>query len=325
MFVLSFGELVLKGGNEDKFIDKAIAGCNEKMLATTIPYIMKRMRHIARITPVTPLHVVRDRVIIENILNKLILVAGIATIIPMTKIRSTVALDICQELGCIYNHSRNMCIANKKNDINTANTVNNTDNTDNKPNNTSNVESVVSYKVKATIPHEKYLAKSSRDWEYFMGQWIRHQFNDIVDLKHGDLTLYLKYDDGNQLYGYTDKIKGLGGLPMGSEGSIIFLVTTDSYHRSLVSIFSMVKRGSIPVVLVDMNCDESLITHLRGYIQCLTKKGSVTTIDIHNTSNTSNTPNTLVDIIKSLNIRQVICEGNDHNTLSLSTELKYYY
>lgn len=240
---LTFGELSLKGANQSSFVDRLKMEIISKLIG--VNYGLKRSKGMIYIKLNEPIKM--DSIILTKLLRKLYLIAGVSYIIPMTQIKADTAEEICYKLASIYNHKR--------------------ESSDEK-----------TFRIRAVMS-TKYLEKSSKDWEYYVGRYIKDRFNDVVMLKEDKckITLNIFYD-GQTFFAYTDKISGLSGLPSGSEGNVMFFVTRCNYMRSLVSIFSMVKRGIVPYVILDNKCKE-LYDSLNDFTQTLTKMSKIFLID----------------------------------------------
>ena len=245
IIALSYAELSLKGENQDSFIDKLCNEINNKMTGCGVGFKVKKARGMVHVKLNEPLNIVDDVATTQTILNKLKLVAGISNITPMTKIVVQTDVELCYEIANIYDKARNST-------------------------------SDKSFKVRVNLAGGKYLSKGQKEWEYYVGRFIKDRFSDVVNLKHGAITLSL-YHDGQHMYCYTDKIRGMGGLPVGSEGFILVLVSKCNYMRSMYSIFHMVKRGSVPIVLLD---DENIELYelINNYVLSLTRLAKIYTI-----------------------------------------------
>ncbi len=88
---------------------------------------------------------------------------------------------------------------------------------------------------------DKSLPGRSQDMEARLGKVIRERTGwNAVDLKHPDRTFYIDaYPDG--LYLYSDKRFGVGGLPVGTGGRLLALLSGGI--DSPVAAFMMAKRG----------------------------------------------------------------------------------
>ncbi|MFQ5661048.1 MAG: tRNA uracil 4-sulfurtransferase ThiI [Gammaproteobacteria bacterium] len=88
---------------------------------------------------------------------------------------------------------------------------------------------------------DKQFPTTSPEMGRCLGEAIRQQTSwDRVDLKRPDQTFYIDiYPDG--LYLYAEKIKGVGGLPVGTGGRVLGLLSGGI--DSPVAAFKMTKRG----------------------------------------------------------------------------------
>ena len=87
---------------------------------------------------------------------------------------------------------------------------------------------------------------TSQEAAALAGERILQTISDLtVDLKHPDVTVFLEVR-GKRGFLFTDQVKGIGGLPPGSQGKVILLL---SGPGSMMAGFLMMKRGCriIPV------------------------------------------------------------------------------
>ncbi len=90
---------------------------------------------------------------------------------------------------------------------------------------------------------------SSQEMAGYCGSVIVNLTNAKVNLSNPDFTLYVEVRD-NKTYIYHEKILGLGGLPVGTQGRVIVLVS--SGIDSPVATYMMLKRGCKVTIL---HCD----------------------------------------------------------------------
>ncbi len=90
---------------------------------------------------------------------------------------------------------------------------------------------------------------SSQDMAAFAGSVVIRITDAKVNLSNPDFTLYVEVRD-DKTYIYHEKIEGLGGLPVGSQGKVVCLIS--SGIDSPVASFQMLKRGCSLVLL---HCD----------------------------------------------------------------------
>lgn len=73
-----------------------------------------------------------------------------------------------------------------------------------------------------------------------IGEYFQKKYQKKVDLRQPDLTIFVEI--GNKAaYVYTEKVQGIGGLPIGSEGSVVSLLSGGI--DSPVASWMMMKRG----------------------------------------------------------------------------------
>jgi len=90
---------------------------------------------------------------------------------------------------------------------------------------------------------------SSREMAGFCGAAVIDITNAPVDLSNPDFTLYIEVRD-DDTYIFHDKIKGAGGLPIGTQGRMISLVSGGI--DSPVATYLMMKRGC-DITIVNFN------------------------------------------------------------------------
>ena len=87
---------------------------------------------------------------------------------------------------------------------------------------------------------------SSQEMAAFAGSVVRKQINAPVDLTDPELTIYLEVRD-DDTYIYHEKIDGPGGLPLGTQGKVVVLLS--SGIDSPVAMYLMMKRGCEVIAL----------------------------------------------------------------------------
>lgn len=90
---------------------------------------------------------------------------------------------------------------------------------------------------------------SSQEMAAYCGSVVYGVTQSKVDLSHPDFELFVEVR-GNKTYVFHQKIEGLGGLPVGTQGRVISLVS--SGIDSPVATFLMMKRGC-SVTMVNFN------------------------------------------------------------------------
>lgn len=73
-----------------------------------------------------------------------------------------------------------------------------------------------------------------------VGEEIRKKLGKKVDLENPDLTIFIEIGD-KEAYVYKEKLKGIGGLPVGSQGKVVALLSGGI--DSPVASWLMMKRG----------------------------------------------------------------------------------
>ncbi len=89
---------------------------------------------------------------------------------------------------------------------------------------------------------------SSQDVAVHIGNDIVNATHTGVDLHNPDIELFIEIRDTKSFL-FTEKIHGVGGLPLGTQGRIIALVENST---SLLAVWYLMRRGC-NVIIVDMN------------------------------------------------------------------------
>jgi thiamine biosynthesis protein ThiI len=95
---------------------------------------------------------------------------------------------------------------------------------------------------------------SSQELAAFAGSVVVRKIGAPVDLSHPDLEIFVEVRD-NDTYIYHEKIPGPGGLPLGTQGKVIVLIS--SGIDSPVAAYLMMKRGCQVIALY---CDNDPFT-----------------------------------------------------------------
>jgi len=100
--------------------------------------------------------------------------------------------------------------------------------------------------------------KPSREIEKEIGSFVNVQFGFSVDLTNYDIEINIEITDN--AYIYIDKMKGLGGFPVGVAGEIGCKLDNE---KILLSAFLLMKRGA-KIVLIE-GSEEGFIQRLQSY------------------------------------------------------------
>ena len=95
---------------------------------------------------------------------------------------------------------------------------------------------------------------SSQEMAAFAGAVVVRKYSSPVDLTNPELTIFLEVRD-NDTYIFHEKIQGPGGLPLGTQGKVVSLVS--SGIDSPVATYLMMKRGCQVIALF---CDNQPYT-----------------------------------------------------------------
>ncbi|MEM4263370.1 MAG: THUMP domain-containing protein [Candidatus Woesearchaeota archaeon] len=100
---------------------------------------------------------------------------------------------------------------------------------------------------------DKTFPLTSQQFEIELGAFIKEHTCAKVKMKGFDVDIQAEIIQGF-VYLFSEKTKGLGGLPMGIEGKVLVLIEDDS---SLLAGLQMMKRGCsiIPVALKEIKID----------------------------------------------------------------------
>jgi thiamine biosynthesis protein ThiI len=96
---------------------------------------------------------------------------------------------------------------------------------------------------------------SSQDVARHIGKDIVNATHARVDLNTPDFELFIEIRGKNSFL-FTEKIKGVGGLPLGTQGRILILVTKPS---SLLASWYLMRRGCNCVFVTVNGIDEKMI------------------------------------------------------------------
>ena len=103
---------------------------------------------------------------------------------------------------------------------------------------------------------------SSQEMAGFAGAVVVRKYSAPVDLTNPELTIYLEVRD-NDAYIFHEKIEGPGGLPLGTQGKVISLVS--SGIDSPVATYLMMKRGCQVIALYCDNQPYTTSDALKNY------------------------------------------------------------
>ena len=100
-------------------------------------------------------------------------------------------------------------------------------------------EKAKSFRIKATRSNKTFKYSSS-ELNNMLGEYVQKNKKIKVDLDNPDTTIFTEITESNAFI-YNEKIKSLGGLPVGVSGKVISLISGGI--DSPVSSFFMMKRG----------------------------------------------------------------------------------
>jgi tRNA uracil 4-sulfurtransferase len=88
--------------------------------------------------------------------------------------------------------------------------------------------------------HVKTFPLDSQELAILVGRRVQEELGLAVDLSHPDVELHLEVDR-DEIFAYTDKLPGRGGLPVGTSGRALVLLSGGI--DSPVAAYRMLKRG----------------------------------------------------------------------------------
>jgi len=100
-------------------------------------------------------------------------------------------------------------------------------------------KSFVNFRI-ACSRHNKQFEKTSQQVNEILGGVVLDNFDCKVKLKNAELTVYVEVCN-KEIYVYTEKVLGVSGLPVGSAGKVVCLLSGGL--DSPVASFLMMKRG----------------------------------------------------------------------------------
>ncbi|MBC7081248.1 MAG: tRNA 4-thiouridine(8) synthase ThiI [Thermoplasmatales archaeon] len=108
----------------------------------------------------------------------------------------------------------------------------------------------------STRREDKNFPYTSQELNEILGEEIKNKLGKKVNLKNPELNIFIEICK-KKAYIYTEKIKGIGGLPVGSQGKVISLISGGI--DSPVASFLMMKRGCKNIFLHFYN--ENLVAY----------------------------------------------------------------
>lgn len=220
--MLTYAELHLKGQNKKSFVDILKHNITLKLKEFHLKYYLIEQKGY--------LYICFEKCIsdydITPIVEKLIYTSGISYVIPIMSTHITDVLSVCTFVAAVFS-TKYTHVGNTFKIITTSNA---------------------------------FLGKKEREWDYYLGQYIKDRFHVNVDLDSPDIILRINATDGHLNVGI-DKYPSLGGLPCGSEGIYGIVVTNRNIIRSCFTVFQMSRRGVIPSIFY-LDVDPKLITNM---------------------------------------------------------------
>jgi thiamine biosynthesis protein ThiI len=236
IFVVHYAELGIKGRNRTLFETRLVSNIREQLKGLEATKIRRRTGLIRLEAP---------DAMAPDILRRLLNVAGIATILPCTRVESNVEAIVAEAVARFKD---------KKG----------------------------SFRVTARRP-DKNFPMTSQELAGTVGEAILNANPDLkVSLKEPDHTCWIELtDDGS--YVASEKLKGIGGLPVGSSGKLVSLLSGGI--DSPVASWMMLKRGA-PLHFVHFHnfpyTDRASMDIVKDMIAVLNRVGIKATISMIN-------------------------------------------
>jgi len=111
-----------------------------------------------------------------------------------------------------------------------------------------------SFKISAQRSDKRFQLSSQQINEQ-VGEYIVEKTSAEVNLKNPNVNIGIEIFD-NKAYVFTERIEGLGGLPVGTAGKVAVLLEAD---RSIVAAYLMLKRGCSILFVKKKNIDVSIL------------------------------------------------------------------
>ena len=295
-FILSYAELVLRGGNKQSYID---------IMKNNITRKLKTNNIVAKVIYNENSSILLTDKLLNNsdeynkIVKSVCEIAGLSVISAITIIENDLT-KICTMIASHYNAIR------------------------------QNINDVT-FCVSGSIGKQKILEMSETEWKYYIGEYLKQRFNDKVDLKNPKITINIGYyrnlkSNDHNLCIVINKYNGIGGLPSGSEGEILFYISPNNYNKTIYSITCSIKRGIIPVIVSE---NDDILQQVKKYIDPLCHKNSLHTINTFDDVKTIITNKSINMMIYEngskqnfyTSINQLKKIGNDLNVYATSTTL----
>lgn len=124
------------------------------------------------------------------------------------------------------------------------------------------------FKIDASRSDKKF-PYNSLQLNSILGEYVRTKAKKKVNLEKPKLTIYVEIDP-NHAFVYDNKIKGIGGLPVGTSGKLVCLLSGGI--DSPVAAYSLMKRGCQVIFVHFYNYDEKAKQAKKKKIENLVKE-----------------------------------------------------
>ena len=116
----------------------------------------------------------------------------------------------------------------------------------------------VKFRIKSNVRDaKKWNDFIATNWNYMYGQYIVDRFDNkvTVHLDKYDLSIYIELME-KYTFVYTEVYKGLQGLPVGTEGKLLCMISEDNLYRSIAASIKMIGRGARVDFLHELKSDD---------------------------------------------------------------------
>ncbi|HTK59638.1 MAG TPA: tRNA uracil 4-sulfurtransferase ThiI [Candidatus Baltobacteraceae bacterium] len=236
IFVVHYAELGIKGRNRTVFESRLVSNIREQLKDLGVSKVRRRTGLI---------RLEADDAVAAEVTRRLLNVAGLATVLPCTRVEPDVGAIIAEAVSRFKD---------KKG----------------------------TFRVTARRP-DKNFPMTSQELAARVGEAILGVNPDLkVKMKEADHTCWIELtDDG--VYVASERLKGIGGLPLGSGGKLVSLISGGI--DSPVASWMMLKRGA-PIHFVHFHnfpyTDRASIDIVKDLIKVLNRVGIKATISMIN-------------------------------------------
>ena len=102
---------------------------------------------------------------------------------------------------------------------------------------------------------------SSKDIAVILGDAIVKKTKASVNLTKPDVKLYIEIRDKQSFFFY-EKLRGTGGLPLGSQGNILAFIDS---KKSILATWCVMRRGCKPIIMLSKNSMKPIVHKFLKY------------------------------------------------------------